>query len=224
MKKLNLTLLLIILVISFAVAQNQGASAAQDNYTLVITKRADKIVKTLNITDSAKYKRVQTIIVNQYRTLSAIHDTRNAQVKDIAIKEGDDKAKAKLEVAVLDSNVDIQLNQAHKNYLAQLGKELSPEQIDRVKNEMTYNVLPVTYGAYLDELPDLTEIQKQQIMSWLVEAREHAIDAESSEKKHAWFGKYKGRINNYLSKQGYDMKKAEVEWQKRIKERQAQKG
>ncbi len=36
-------------------------------------------------------------------------------------------------------------------------------------------------------------------MSLLWEAREHAIDGGSSEEKHAWFGKYKGRIiNNYL--------------------------
>jgi len=90
---------------------------------------------------------------------------------------------------------------------------------------MTYKVLPLTYNAYLDELPNLTEVQKMQIKAWLTEAREHAIDAESSEKKHAWFGKYKGRINNYLSAQGYDMKKAGEEWQKRIKEKQQeQKG
>jgi hypothetical protein len=64
-------------------------------------------------------------------------------------------------------------------------------------------------------LPGLTEQQKAQILVWLTEAREHAMDAESSEKKHAWFGKYKGRINNYLSAAGYDMKKAGEDWQKR---------
>jgi len=35
------------------------------------------------------------------------------------------------------------------------------------------------------------------------------MDGGSSEEKHAEFGKYKGRINNYLSKAGYDMKQAE---------------
>jgi hypothetical protein len=59
--------------------------------------------------------------------------------------------------------------------------------------------------------------------NWLKEARELAMDGESSDKKHAIFGKYKGRINNYLSAQGYDMKKEGEEWQKRIKEREAAK-
>ncbi len=46
-------------------------------------------------------------------------------------------------------------------------------------------------------IPGLTEDQKNQMLAWLSEAREKAMDAESSDKKHAWFGKYKGRINNY---------------------------
>jgi len=52
---------------------------------------------------------------------------------------------------------------------------------------------------------------------WLAEAREHAMDAQSSNKKHEWFGKYKGRINNYLSKQGYDSQKERQGWEDRTK-------
>ena len=76
---------------------------------------------------------------------------------------------------------------------------------------MTYNVVQVTYNSYLDMLPQLTEQQKTTIMAYLVEAREIAMDAGSSREKHSWFGKYKGRINNYLSAQGYDLKKASQE-------------
>ena len=72
---------------------------------------------------------------------------------------------------------------------------------------MTYRVFPITYAAYLDMLPNLTTEQKDKIYSWLKEARELAMDAGSSDRKHAVFGKYKGKINNYLSAAGYDMKK-----------------
>jgi hypothetical protein len=64
----------------------------------------------------------------------------------------------------------------------------------------------VTYRAYLTQVPELTEAQKQQIMTYLVEARELAIDGGTSEEKHAVFRKYKGKINNYLSAQGYKLK------------------
>jgi hypothetical protein len=50
------------------------------------------------------------------------------------------------------------------------------------------------------------------------------MDGGTSQEKHAWFGKYKGRINNYLSAQGYDMKKAGEEWQKRRQQGQAGNG
>jgi hypothetical protein len=223
MKKYLFIALILMLSLSYAKAQTANADE-QANYTQVITKRAEKIVSALNVADSAKFKRVTAIIVNQYRILGAIHDTRNEQVKELKAKTGDDKTIANTQVAIIDSNVEKQLNTLHASYLSKLGSELTPQQIDQVKDEMTYKILPLTYGAYLDELPNLTEPQKLQIKAWLIEAREHAIDAESSEKKHAWFGKYKGRINNYLSAQGYDMKKAGEEWQQRIKERSAQKG
>ena len=64
-----------------------------------------------------------------------------------------------------------------------------------------------------------SEEEKAQIYAWLIEAREFALDAENSNKKHAAFGKYKGRINNYLAKRGYDLKKEREEWYKRIKAR-----
>ena len=63
------------------------------------------------------------------------------------------------------------------------------------------------------------EEEKAKIMAWLVEAREFAMDAENSNKKHAAFGKYKGRINNYLSKRGYDLVKERKAWYERIKAR-----
>jgi len=63
---------------------------------------------------------------------------------------------------------------------------------------MTYSILPVTWKAYLEMIPRLTQEQKDKMYAWLVEARELAMDEGSSDKKHAVFGKYKGRINNYL--------------------------
>jgi hypothetical protein len=68
-------------------------------------------------------------------------------------------------------------------------------------------------------IPTLTTEQKEKISNWLKEARELAMDEGSSEDKHKVFGKFKGRINNYLSAEGYDMKKEEKAWQERLKEK-----
>jgi hypothetical protein len=226
MKRYFLTVGLILSSVMFVCAQKTQTAEEQASYTKVITDRSNKIVDVLGITDSAKYKRVSAILVDQYRTLSNIHDTRNAEVATIndAKKQPDaDKTTLNAKVAAIDTDVVHQLNKQHTIFLSKLGKELNADQIGQVKDGMTYKVLEVTYNSYIDEIPTLTDAQKLKIKNWLIEARELAIDAESSKAKHGWFDKYKGRINNYLSAQGYDMKKEGADWQQRIKERQAQK-
>ena len=223
MKKSLLTGVVFLAGVTFVYAQDQK-NVEKPDYAQVITKRCEKITDALGIADSAKYKRVCNIIVEQYRSLSNIHDAHDAKVKEVKGNTASDKAVVKSEIAGLDSSMYKQLSQLHLVYLNRLGEELTPAQITEVKDAMTYKILPLTYNAYLDELPALTDVQKQKIMELLTEARERAIDAGSSGQKHEWFGKYKGKINNYLSAQGYDMKKAGEEWQKRVKERQGQKG
>ena len=86
---------------------------------------------------------------------------------------------------------------------------------------MTMGVYPVTYKAHLEMIPGLTEEEKTYIRAALMEAREYAMDCSDSKAKHAWFGKYKGRINNYLSKRGYNLTKEREAWNERIKASQA---
>lgn len=68
---------------------------------------------------------------------------------------------------------------------------LDDAQIETVKDVMTYNVVKVTYDAQCDMIPTLKDEEKKQILAWLKEAREYAIDAESSKKKHETFGNTK---------------------------------
>jgi len=179
-------------------------------YTQQINRRAEKIVATLNVADSDQGARVRAIIVKQYRDLRAIHDARDAKIKPAKGWAGTtNKMAAEAEIKSAQDAADTGLKQLHGEYLSRLSGELSPEQVDQVKDGMTYGVVPLTYGAYLKRYRDLTDEQKQKIKDWLVEARELAMDAGSSQEKHAWFGKYKGKINNYLSAAGYDAKTAE---------------
>jgi hypothetical protein len=166
-------------------------------YTRVITERSGKIVATLGLPDSAAFYRVRTIIADQYRVLNAVYTDRDNLLKQNTI----DSLKK-----IIRQDADTKIAGLHNVYLKKLATELDSQQIDKVKDGMTYNVRTVTFNAYVQMIPQLTDEQKAVIMADLIEAREHAMDAESSEKKHAWFGKYKGRINNYLSSQGLNTK------------------
>jgi len=214
----NILILLLLLIAVPSIAQtadnHQDKEAA---YNKVITQRAAKIVTNLSIADSIKAKRVISIIASQYRSLSETHDARNAKAK--VVKADTTKSKAERDTLLkrMDSERDAKISKLHSEYLSKLSTELTPEQTDKVKDGMTFGKVQFTYGGYIQMIPSLTDVQKKQIMDWLVEAREIAMDAESSEKKTTVFGKYKGRIANYLSAQGYDLKKEGEEWNKRIK-------
>ena len=218
-KKYLATLILSVVTAGFSYAQ----SAANTDYIKVVTERSNKIVTAAGVTDSVKFKKVRDIVAAQYSDLNTVYDARKTRVNEIKTQMPDDKAAANAKIALIDSDVVKQVKVLHVSYLKKLNKELTADEVDKIKDGMTYHVYPITYTAYQDEIPTLTDTQKRKIKGWLLEARENAIDAESAEKKHAWFGKFKGRINNYLSAQGYDMKKEGEEWQKRIKERQAAK-
>lgn len=186
-------------------------------YVKSITERADKIVANLGIADAKKAEKVRNIIRDQYSNLNDIYAVRDLKAKEIKSKLEGNKVERDSALVKQNRGVMESLAKLHNKYISKLSAHLSQDQIDLVKNGMTYNVLPITYKAYQEEILTLTEDQKKQILVWLTEAREYAMDAESSDKKHAWFGKYKGRINNYLSAAGYDLKKEGIEWEKRRK-------
>jgi CRISPR/Cas system endoribonuclease Cas6 (RAMP superfamily) len=192
----------------------------QADYTKMISQRSDKIVDKLNITEAKKAKLVSGMIAAHYSNLNDIYSRRDDAKKNLKVMAAPNKPSEEA-IKNIEGKASFSVDSLHPIFLKQLATQLNEKQVIQVKDGLTYSVLPLTYNAYLDELPELKENQKAQMMVWLIEAREQAMDAESSEKKHAWFGKFKGRINNYLSKEGYDMKKAGEEWQKRIKARKS---
>jgi hypothetical protein len=186
-------------------------------YTKVIEKRADDVVADLQLKDPSKAAKVRDIMLGQYRALKAWHDIHDAELRDL----GKRKAEGPAVQAKIDEIKAI-LKPTHDVFLSRLADELTPQQVEAVKDKMTYNVVRVTYDGYGKMLPNLTDEQKAKILETLKQAREEAMDGGSSEEKHAIFGRYKGRINNYLSSQGYDLKKASKEWADR--ERAAKAG
>jgi len=200
----------------------QSTVGQKEEYKKVIQQRAAKIVNTLGIADSGEYNKVVGIIAQQYFSLNNLQEVDQSAIASLNQQslEADNLAA---ELKKQSDKKSLQLKQLHNDFIAQLKNKITDVQVEKVKDGMTYNVLPVTYTAYLDMLPNLTTEQQERIYSWLKEARELAMDGESSEKKHQIFGKYKGKINNYLSAAGYDMKKEGKEWQKRLKEREEKK-
>ena len=163
-------------------------------YVENIKGRAQKIVDGLQLTDQKQARAVRNIIANRYFLLNDIHAKYDKSQQDA---------------------LQAELYKHHFELASALGLYLNEEQIDAVKDGMTFGRLKRDYQATQDMIPTLSDFEKQQILIWLKEAREYAMDAADSKDKHFWFDKYRGRTNNWLSARGYDLKKERDAWMKR---------
>ena len=174
----------------------------EPQYVETIKGRAQKIVDGLNLGDANKEENVRNIIANRYFLLNDIH--------------------AKYDKKTQEDALNAELYKHHFELQSALALYLNEEQIDAVKDGMTYGRLKRDYNAQLEMIPSLTDEEKAQILVWLKEAREYALDAADSKGKHFWFDKYRGRTNNWLSARGYDLKKERDAWMKRTEEAKKQ--
>jgi len=172
-------------------------------YTTAIENRTAAIMKSLNLTNADKATRVHDIIIAQYRTLKA----RDAAIDALLKLEGKEPTYSN-RAHLLDS----ESKPLHDQFLAKLAIELTPEQVDIVKDKMTYNKVQVTYDAYCSIFSGLTDADKAEILAKLKLAREEAVDAGSAGEKSAMFQKYKEQINDYLTARGHDVAKAYKDW------------
>ena len=203
MKKPWSIIALLLLAISAFAADDQSAvtnttpnQAEEAKYTTTLQARSADILKVLALDDTNKAAKVQEIIIAQYRSLNAWHNTNDAELKAVR----SDKAAT--------AQIHASLKVLHDNYLAALAQYLTPAQIDQVKDKMTYGKVQFTYQGYCNQYPTLSDANKQEILRLLKEAREDAMDAGSSKEKTTIFTRYKGIINNYLSKQGLHPEKS----------------
>ncbi len=180
-----------------------AANEAEAAYTRTIEKRVADILAVLDLTNPAKTAKVHDHLVARYRALRDWHDANDAKLKQASPDQA--------------ASIKASLKAGHDQFLASLSEVLTPAQVERVKDQMTYNKVKVTYDAYCEIVPDLTDRQKQRVLDLLKEAREEAMDGGSAEEKSAVFNRCKGKINNYLTAEGHDLKQAYKDWGERRK-------
>ena len=197
LSKITRTLLAITAVMLISPITVAQAETEEEAYTKVINERAAKMIEGMTFADPNHGERVKNVITDQYRTLRDLHAARDTQIA--AAKE------SPAAIASAEQQSRLVVFEAHNRFLSRLSVELACDQVEQVKDELTYGVVPRTYDTYLAQLPELNDEQKRTVRAFLIEARELAMDGGSADEKHGVFRKYKGKINNYLSAAGYKM-------------------
>lgn len=140
-----------------------------------LNKRVARIVDSLNLEDTAKQERIRNVISTDLR---AVRDAHNAGLQ--------------LDPAV------------HQKFISGLQADLTPDQIESVKNQLTINKLPITFKVYHQILPNLKPADDAKIIDLLKKAREQSLDVKNVDEMTPIFKKYKTEIEHYLNQQGYD--------------------
>jgi hypothetical protein len=164
-------------------ATTPEAAAALAKSNATVDKRAAGVIESLNLNDPAKAARVQAVIASDLR---AVRDAHNLGF-------------------VPDPSV-------HRDFVNGLSAELTPEQVDAVKDKLTLNKVPITFKAYHEIVPNLTAEDDAKIMELLKAAREAGLDDKSIEELNATFKMYKLQIQKYLDAHGHDWAKSYKEY------------
>ena len=144
-----------------------------------LNKRVSRLVDSLDLKDDARQERVRAALTADLR---AVRDAHNAGLQ-------------------LDGIV-------HSNFIANLQADLTPEQVESIKDKLTANKLPTTLKAYHQILPDLKPQDEAKILVWLKQAREQSLDMKNVDEMTPIFKKYKTEIEHYLDSRGYNWAKS----------------
>lgn len=197
-------------------------AAPLDQHTL--DKRADGVLKALRL-EGAKADAVRGILESHFQAVQTWHAEHGAELSALwsewaaaRTPPHQDEAKA--------AGIANQIYAAyaafapqHDAFIAALGRELTPKQIEKLKNVLTKKPgMQRTYKAYLQMIPTFTAEQKATIHHKLEQAREVSLDSASSKETVALFKLRKVEIEAYIDSQGLDYKKAYAAFCERIKE------
>lgn len=198
-------------------AQAAPAAVAADpeaDYTRRITQRSEKFVALLELNDPAKSSAVQTVLMDQYRAMRALQEDRDARLA--ALPTADPAPAARIA-----AEADAAMAARRKTFDAELSRHLTPEQVERVKDVLTHDMVPSSIRRLETMYPGLTPPQRARVHAYLLSARDLALDAGTVEEKLDAFRAIKFPIDRYLTHQGYDVKTANAAWEKREAERKA---
>lgn len=203
----SLSILLLFSTAVFATDIELNTRNLSQDAVVEAQQKAAKIMDKLSLDNDSIRENIQIVVTNRYLELREIHqnyDERNKKIEGSGLSKKEKDME--LERSYYQYNSD--LYRSRFGYVAWLSFYLNDRQVETVKDAMTYNLYHVRYNDFMDLLPNLTEAEKKRVHHWLIEAREFSMDFETPRKMRQMFTKYRGRINNYLSAQGYDLRKA----------------
>jgi len=195
-----------VVFLALALGSFAPATAAADATTQKrIDAKTTRLLDNLKLEDNAKAERVKTLLGSWFVTMWAWHQENDPKLKELWSQWNQARAvvpKDEFPAEVIAHRIDdlyATLRPAYQAFLGQLAVELTPEQLDVLKE--TWSRSPGatrTYHAYLEIVPDLTEADKKVIHDRLLLAREDAMLTDADKEIVAIYKRHKVKVEAYV--------------------------
>lgn len=183
--------------------------AAPDATVEATQKRAEakaaRLIGGLKLADATKAAPAQAVVAEWFVTLWAWHAQHDPQLKDLWSQWAKARAvvpKDEFPGEVIAHQIDAvyaSLQPAYRAFVERLSTQLTPEQIDALKETWSRSPgMRRTYNAYLEIAPGLTDEHKQVILDRMVRAREDAMLTDSDKEIVNIYKRHKVKVEAYI--------------------------
>lgn len=174
-----------------------------------LQKRLDaktgRLLDTLKLADAAQAARVKSILGDWFITMWDWHRENDPQLKELWTQWNQARAvvpKDEFPAEVIAHRIDdvyASLKPAYRAFVGKLSAELTPEQVDTIKEAWSRSPGRMrTYHAYLEIVPDLGAEQKKVILDRMDLAREDAMLTDGDKEIVAIYKRHKVKVEAYV--------------------------
>lgn len=205
----KITTLAVLLLLSAGALVRLAAADAGPAVDEAMRKRVDqkvtRLIDTAKVTDADKVAKVKAIGAEWFTTLFAWHKANDAQLNALWTQWSQARAAVPKDefpgelIAVKIEEAYASLKPAYDDYIKRLSAELTPEQVDAVKEAWSRSPGRMrTYNSYLEIAPDLSEKDKEVIMARMNLAREAAMLTDADREIVNIFKRHKVKVEQYI--------------------------
>jgi len=167
--------------------------------------KAGRLVEGLKLEDPAKAARAKSIVSAWYVTMWDWHKVNDSKLKELWTQWNQARAvvpKDEFPAEVIAHEIDdayASLKPIYQTFLTQLATELTPTQVDALKETWSRSPgMMRTYNAYLEIVPDLKDDQKKVIFDRMTMAREDAMLTDADREIVSIFKRHKVKVEAYV--------------------------
>jgi hypothetical protein len=167
-------------------------------------KKAAEWVAALNLNDREKETRVKSAVASHLKTIRDWHNEHPYTTVPAGINPATGNKLSELDRQVIANSA--MPKSVHEDLMNALNKDLMPEQVETILDKYTVGKVAFTMKGYKAIVPDLKPEEEAQILIYLKQAREQAIDFKNMNQISAIFEIYKTKSEQYLNSNGRNWK------------------